>query len=70
MSMPINGNYDAWLLQQQQLNGVNGTQPAGVQVTDAEAEAVDTGLGLEGSGDVAQGTDLATAEGEFAEAVR
>ena len=58
MSMPINGNYDAWLLQQQQLNGVNGTQPAGVQGTDAEAAAVDTGLGLEGSGDVAQGTDL------------
>ena len=37
MSMPINGNYDAWLLQQQQLNGVNGAQATGVQGTDAEA---------------------------------
>ncbi|MBQ4078965.1 hypothetical protein IJD15_07285 [bacterium] len=67
MSMPINGNYDAWLLQQQQLNGVNGAQATGVQGTDAEAAAVDTGIGLEGSGD-AQATDIAAAEGEYAAA--
>lgn len=68
MSMPINGNYDAWLLQQQQLNGVNGTQ-SGVQTTGTDAEAVDTGLGLEGSGE-AQATDIAAAEGEYAEAAQ